>query len=132
MRNKPDYSPWGEIQSAEELYPGFSLVTTPGHGGIMVEYDAAALLSTAARKCSFMENGYLCFEEDCNEQVVLRELMDKKLWTPPDRIKDPAAFEASINKSIQMYHPEYWAARERAKEKAQRPRHHPSRPAPSR
>ena len=34
------------------------------------------------------------FEEDCCEQVVLRELMDKKLWTPPaDRIKDAAAFE---------------------------------------
>ena len=61
------------------------------------------LLSPEARKCGFREGGYLWFEEDCCEQVVLRELMDKKLWTPPaDRIKDAAAFE-----------PEYWASREK-------------------
>ena len=41
------------------------------------------LLSPEARKCGFREGGYLWFEEDCCEQVVLRELMDKKLWTPP-------------------------------------------------
>ena len=33
------------------------------------------LLSPEARKCGFREGGYLWFEEDCCEQVVLRELM---------------------------------------------------------
>ena len=57
------------------------------------------LLSPEARKCGFHEGGYLWFEEDCCEQVVLRELMDKKLWTPPaDRIKDAAAFERAIDR----------------------------------
>ena len=71
------------------------------------------LLSPEARKCGFHEGGYLWFEEDCCEQVVLRELMDKKLWTPPpDRIKDAAAFECAIDRVLQAYQPEYWASRE--------------------
>lgn len=72
------------------------------------------LLSPEARKCGFHEGGYLWFEEDCCEQVVLRELMDKKLWTPPpDRIKDAAAFECAIDRVLQACQPEYWASREK-------------------
>ncbi len=72
-----DYSPWGEIQALETLYPGIHLITTPGHGGIMAEWPAYLELSVAARKCGFRENGCLWFEEDCCEQVVLRELLDR-------------------------------------------------------
>lgn len=72
------------------------------------------LLSPEARKCGFREGGYLWFEEDCCEQVVLRELMDKKLWTPPaDRIKVAAAFERAIDRVLQACQPEYWASREK-------------------
>lgn len=84
-----DYSPWGEIQALETLYPGIHLITTPGHGGIMAEWPAYLELSGAARKCGFRENGCLWFEEDCCEQVVLRELLDRGMWTLPDRISDP-------------------------------------------
>lgn len=80
-----DYSPWGEIQALETLYPGIHLITTPGHGGIMAEWPAYLELSVAARKCGFRENGCLWFEEDCCEQVVLRELLDRGMWTLPDR-----------------------------------------------
>ena len=31
----------------------------------------------------FVEGGYLCFEEDCDAQVALRELMDKKMIQAP-------------------------------------------------
>lgn len=76
--------------------------------------EAAMLLSPEARNCGFREGGYLWFEEDCCEQVVLRELMDKKLWTPPaDRIKDAAAFERAIDRVLQACQPEYWASREK-------------------
>ena len=76
--------------------------------------EAELLLSPEARQCGFREGGYLWFEEDCCEQVVLRELMDKKFWTPPaDRIKDPVEFENAINRSIKEYHPDYWKAREK-------------------
>ena len=91
-----DYSPWGEIQALETLHPGIHLITTPGHGGIMAEWPAYLELSVAARKCGFRENGCLWFEEDCCEQVVLRELLD----------------EEGINRIIQQYHPDYWSERE--------------------
>lgn len=97
-----DYSPWGEIQALETLYPGIHLITTPGHGGIMAEWPAYLELSGAARKCGFRENGCLWFEEDCCEQVVLRELLDRGMWTLPDRISDPAKFEEGINRIIQQ------------------------------
>ena len=107
-----DYSPWGEIQALETLYPGIHLITTPGHGGIMAEWPAYLELSVAARKCGFRENGCVWFEEDCCEQVVLRELLDRGMWTLPDRISDPAKFEEGINRIIQQYHPDYWSERE--------------------
>lgn len=112
---EPTFSPWGEVQSCETLCTGMFLVTTPGHGGIMVESQAAPFLSAAARKCGFREGGYLCFEEDCQKSVVLRELLDKKLWKIPERISDPAAFEQAINESLQRWNPEYWKARESGK-----------------
>ena len=30
---QPDYSPWGEIQALDTIYPGIHLITAPGHGG---------------------------------------------------------------------------------------------------
>ena len=81
----------------------------------MVERGEEFCLSSAARKCSERDGGYLCFEEDCCEQVVLRELLDRGLWKLPERIKDPKAFEEGINQVIQQYHPSYWKAREAGK-----------------
>lgn len=108
---EPSFSPWGEIQSCDTLYPGIYLVTTPGHGGIIVELTAALYLSSYARKCGFRDGGYLCFEEDCCEQVVLRELLDRGMWRLPERIKDKEGFEKEINRTIEKYHPDYWRAR---------------------
>lgn len=124
-----DFSPWGEIQDSTTLIPGMELVSTASHGGIQVTPEAAMMLSSAARKCGFREDGYLWFEEDCQEQVVLRELLDRKLWTPPAHIKDPAAFERDIDRSIQRHQPEYWHAREKNRS---RPSRKPARAGPSR
>ena len=33
-----------------------------------------------AKKCGFKYKGYLCFEEDSQENVALRELLDKYSW----------------------------------------------------
>lgn len=87
------------------------------------------LLSPAARKCGFREGGYLWFEEDCQEPVVLRELMDKKLWSPPSHVKDTEAFERDIDRNIQQYNPAYWQVRERARS---RPPRKPARSGPGR
>ena len=120
----PTYLPWGEVQWSEELYPGMYLVSTASHGGIMVDREAELCLTSAVRKCGMRDGGYLCFEEDCCEQVVLRELLDRKMWKIPERLKDPEAFEKELNRIIREYHPEYWAARERL-----RSRGRPQRPS---
>ncbi len=116
MYQEPETSPWGKVQTCDRLCPGVFLVSTASHGGTMVSSEVAAILSPAARKCGFKRGGYICFEEDCQESVVLRELLDKKLWQIPDRIKDKAAFEEGINNSIRRYNPEYWRARKAGRE----------------
>ena len=108
---QPNFSHWGEIDWSETMIPGIEMVATPSHGGIMVSREASVLLSPAARKCGFWAGGYLCFEEDADENIVLRELLDQKLWQIPDRVQDHAAFEADIDRNIQTYHPDYWSVR---------------------
>lgn len=84
----------------------------------MVAKEVAAFLSLAAQKCGFKQGGYFCYEEDSQESIVFRELLDKRLWKIPDRIKDKAAFEENINQSIREHNPAYWRARERGREAA--------------
>ena len=120
MFGKPEKSPWGAVQQCDTLCPGVFMVSTEGHGGTMVSKDISAFLSPAAQKCGFKQNGYICFEEDSQEAVVQRELLDKKLWTVPDRVRDKAAFEENINKSIREYNPDYWRARQSGLEKTHR------------
>ena len=119
MFHAPKSSPWGEVQSCEVLCPGVFLVSTASHGGTMVANEVAAVLSPAAKKCGFKDKGYICYEEDAQESVVLRELLDKKLWNIPDRIKDKAQFEENLNQSIRQYNPEYWRARQSGRKAAE-------------
>lgn len=113
LYQQPEQSPWGKVQTCDDLCPGVFLVSTASHGGTMVATDMAAILSPAARKCGFRHSGFLCFEEDTQEDVALRELLDKKLWAIPDRVKDKAAFE-----SIRKHNPDYWRVRQTSLEKA--------------
>ena len=114
---EPKLSPWGDVQHSETLCPGVFLVSTASHGGTMVAKDMIAVLSPAAQKCGFKQNGYLCFEEDSQEDVVFRELLDKKLWAIPDRIKDKSAYEETINNSLREWNPDYWRMRQSGMEK---------------
>lgn len=112
---RPPHSPWGEIQHCEELCPGVYQVSTASHGGVMAKLSVASkLFSTAVRQYSFVEGGYLCFEEDCEAPVAIRELMDKGLCKAPvNQYYGPGEYETAIDSSIQLYQPEYWAYRER-------------------
>ncbi len=70
-----------------------------------------------AESCGFTEGAYLCFEEDCDAQVALRELMDKKLFQAPvNEHFSPGQYEAVINESVRTFHPEYWKVREKGME----------------
>ena len=118
----PGYSPWGEVQTCETLWPGAYSVSTAGHGGVMVHRDLAdKVFRKEAKECGFAEGVYLCFEEDCDGPVALRELMDKKLYQAPvNQYFGPGEYEKVIDRSLQHYHPEYWQAREKdLKEKGQ-------------
>ena len=126
MFRQPTHSPWGKVEHCDTLCPGVFLVLTGNYGGTMVAREMEAFLSPAAKKCGFRKGGFLCFEEDTQESVVMRELLDKGLWKIPDRIKDKAAFEENINKSLREYNPEYWQSREHGLARAER-----TRPAPA-
>lgn len=118
MYRKPEISPWGRVQVCDILCPGVFLVSTASHGGTMVSKEVAAFLSPAAKKCGFRQGGYLCFEEDTQEEVVFRELLDKRLWKIPDRIRNKEAYEENINQSLREHNPAYWRARTRGRENA--------------
>jgi hypothetical protein len=93
---------------------GVFLVSTASHGGVMVRRNAADFLSPEARKVAINERNYLCYEGGCDEAVVVRELLDKKLWVLPERMGDKARYEDSIDQSLQRWRPEYWQARQKA------------------
>ena len=110
----PVFSPWGSIQTCQMLCPGVFEVSTAGHGGIMATRGTVSkIFSEAAQSCGFWERGYLCFEEDCDAQVALRELMDRGLFAAPvNQHFGPGEYSACINEIIQLYHPDYWKAHE--------------------
>ena len=87
-------------------------------------YDAACyydgkLLGRCTKADSDAYTLLMNYEEDAQESVVLRELLDKKLWKIPDRIKDKERFEENLNQSIRQYNPEYWRARQSGREAAE-------------
>ena len=66
-----------------------------------------------AMGCGFVEGGYLCFEEDCDAQIVLRELMDRGLYTAPvNEYFGPGEYSKCIDDTIRVCHPDYWRAHE--------------------
>lgn len=112
----PIYTPWGKAQNCHQLCKGAFMVTTAGHGGIMIAREMVdTLLSEPAKDIGFFEEyGYMCFEEDCAAPVAFRELLDRNLIaTYPGFNGTEAEFAEVINKSCQRWHPEYWAAREK-------------------
>ena len=113
MYRKPSDSPWGLVVRCDTLCPGVYSVSTAGHGGIMVQIDAARrLLSPEAQTVGFQAGGYLNFEEDCDAPVVLRELMDSGIIAPrTDNYFRPGEYEACIDRSLQRWNPAYWQAR---------------------
>lgn len=113
---EPTYSPWGEIQTCKALCPGAYSVSTASHGGVMVCRGLAEkAFRKEARACGFAEGAYLCYEEDCDEPVAIRELMDRGLYKAPvNAYYAPGKYEAVINDSLKSYHSEYWQAREKA------------------
>ena len=108
-----DTSPWGEVQQCRPICAGVYTVSTAGHGGIMVLREVAERIFTKeAQECGFLEGGYLCFEEDCDAAVAIRELLDKGLMKAPvnEHYKE-GEYSEVIDRVVQQWNPEYWVAR---------------------
>ena len=127
MFSTPKNSPWGMVEACDTLYPGVFMVSIEGHGGTMVSEHIAAILSPAAQKSGFKLGGYICFEQNTHELVVQRELLDKKLWAIPGRVRDKAAFEENMNNILRRHNPDYWRSRQKGLEQAQRRHNAPAR-----
>ena len=112
MSRFPRKSPWGDVQRCEQMIAGVFMVNTASHGGIMVRKSVAGFLSLDARKSALNKGNYLCFELGSAEHIVMRELLDKKLWQFPDRITDKAGLEETIDCSLQQRQSAYWTSRE--------------------
>ena len=86
---------------------------------------AEAFLAQEAIICGFRYHNFYCFEEDCDAQVALRELLDKKLISKAFNL-DAEQLGEIVNRSLKQWHPEYWQAREKAL--AQKEKEHSSKP----
>lgn len=135
--SEPTYSAWDEVQSCTTIATGIYDVSTEGHGGVMISAELAPhILSSEALQIGLQENGYYCYEEDCDAAVVLRELWDKNILNAdtyfayyrvkserPEAKDGYVTFNAandsekamflnrwnnSINESLEHWHPEYW------------------------
>lgn len=82
---------------------------------------ADTLLSKEAQECGFPYSPYLCFEENCDAPVALRELLDKGIIKAPvNKFYKKGEFSERINYSLQQWHPDYWKAREQRLDKEQK------------
>ena len=113
---EPYYSMWGEVQECTEIANGVFQVSTPSHGGMMIAADLAEqVLSLEAIDIGYYEDGFYSFEEDCNAQVPLRELLDKGVVEKEQYFKgNGEEFNQALNETIARSHHKYWALHEKA------------------
>lgn len=111
---EPRHSPWGTIDGIRWMANGVYSVSTPSHGGIMIHKKIVdRVLSKEAQNCGFRSGPFLCFEEDCDAPVVIRELLDLGIMKAPvNEYYKEEAYSAAINDSLKRWHPEYWQAYE--------------------
>ena len=114
---EPMYSPWGTVDHCKMLCYGAFEVQTARHGGVMILHELAdEYLSKEAQAVGFVEGRYLCFEEDCDSPVAIRELLDKGLMKAPvNQYYKEGEYSATIDDVIAAWHTDYLQAVEARK-----------------
>ena len=114
---EPMYSPWGTVDHCKMLCYGAFEVQTARHGGVMILRELAdEYLSKEAQAVGFIEGRYLCFEEDCDSPVAIRELFDKGLMKAPvNQYYKEGEYSATIDDVIAAWHTDYLQAVEARK-----------------
>jgi len=88
-------TPWGAAQSVTRVERGLLIVSTSGHGGIMVARGYAAKhLTVAAQNRGVKYGSYLCYEQDCASVMVLLEL--------PQITRSPKATEETLIEELSL------------------------------
>ena len=125
---EPMYSPWGTVDHCKMLCYGAFEVQTARHGGVMILRELAdEYLSKEAQAVGFVEGRYLCFEEDCDSPVAIRELLDKGLMKAPvNQYYKEGEYSATIDGVIAAWHKDYLQAVEERKAAEQKEK--PSQP----
>ena len=125
---EPMYSPWGTVDHCKMLCYGAFEVQTARHGGVMILRELAdEYLSKEAQAVGFNEGRYLCFEEDCDSPVAIRELLDKGLMKAPvNQYYKEGEYSATIDDVIAAWHKDYLQAVEERKAAEQKEK--PSQP----
>lgn len=85
-------SPWGKIQSSEEMAPGIWWVSTAGHGGIKL----SAELNRKVLRSGRSQGGF--YEEDCEVSIVI--------LTFPEHFDEKISGQA--NTACKNYFPEFY------------------------
>ena len=139
---EPSMSPWDEVQQCETIEEGIYIVSTAGHGGIMIAEELAPyVLSPEALSEGMREGGYYCYEEDALQCIPLRELYDKGILndehryfkayhvkseengripfssaTDEEKKRFIAEWNKTINESLATWNKEYWQKYQKAEQ----------------
>lgn len=119
---EPMYSPWGTVDHCKMLCYGAFEVQTARHGGVMIMRELVdEYLSKEAQAVGFIEGRYLCFEEDCDAAVAIRELLDKGLMKAPvNQYYKEGEYSAIIDDVVAAWNKEYLQAVEARKNAEQK------------
>ena len=139
---EPSMSPWDEVQHCETIEEGIYIVSTAGHGGIMIAEELAPyVLSPEALSEGMREGRYYCYEEDALQCIPLRELYDKGILndkhsyfkayhvkteengripfssaTDEEKKRFIAEWNKTINESLATWNKEYWQKYQKAEQ----------------
>jgi hypothetical protein len=99
----PMPTPWGQAQTKRALAPGVFLVTTAGHGGILIGKNRAReLLSRQALAIGRPFGNFLAYEEDCDVAAVFYEHPGYCTWMDAKKAKQLA------QDSLHRWNPDYF------------------------
>lgn len=108
-----DNSLWGEVDYVSPLVDGTAFwVTTPGHGGIVVDAksDLALNMNDAAWNVGQAYRNWLCFEEDLDYVVAMSEIIRSgTVFHDEGYEKDPVGYIERLNDILMRWYPEYAA-----------------------
>lgn len=99
---KPNWSPWGRPDLAEEIFPGVWSLYTPRHGGFYVSAERRRLMDQAWLALGFnnqAKDGW--FEEDCDWAMVALSFADEwRQWRQERADADLVAAQKILEKFI--------------------------------